>query len=368
MSKEDIISSIVYVVMLAFAIIVGVIVVQPIISSGYLGKDGSLFGFLFLSLLIGLVLNALIIEIGHLIGAKIGKYEILTFNVLAFSFYKKKEEHGIKFKFKFPRNYDGLTGETIIAPKSEKSKPMSYVFLPIVLFGLEIVGCIFAFLSIKDGPNNFMMMYIKYGVFISTCIGGMIIIYDYFPARLDNMNDGYRLVLLNKKININAFNELLRVQKCEFYSEDSGEIKQFEQITDFTAKVNMLSANRLALNEYQESLKIIDNLLSAKDKISNNTYFDIKLTKCFILFMNDQIEEAKNYYINEFSDDEKKFIVNCTRIDTCRVYLLYEGLIEKSNSEVELALEKSQKALKKVLPGLKDKEEKLLNLVKEKIS
>ena len=195
----------------------------------------------------------------------------------------------------------------------------------------------------------------------------MIVIYDYFPSRLDNMNDGYRLVLLNKKINIDAFNELLRIQRNEFFNEPNNNIRQFEQITDFTAQVNMMGAEQAIDNNYEYSLEIIDNILSQKDKISKNTLFDIKLTKCFILLLYKDVEEGKTFYLNEFNDEERKRISSCNRIDTIKVYLLYAGLVEKSDSEVEYALEKSIKALKKALPGAKDKEKKLLDLAINKV-
>ena len=208
---------------------------------------------------------------------------------------------------------------------------------------------------------------LKYGILISTIVGSMIVIYDYFPSRLDNMNDGYRLVLLNKKINIDAFNELLRIQRNEFFNEPNNNIRQFKQITDFTAQVNMMGAEQAIDNNYEYSLEIIDNILSQKDKISKNTLFDIKLTKCFILLLYKDVEEGKTFYLNEFNDEERRRISSCNRIDTIKVYLLYAGLVEKSDSEVEYALEKSIKALRKALPGVKDKEKKLLDLAINKV-
>ena len=129
----------------------------------------------------------------------------------------------------------------------------------------------------------------------------------------------------------------------------------------------MMGAEQAIDNNYEYSLEIIDNILSQKDKISKNTLFDIKLTKCFILLLYKDIEEGKIFYLNEFNDEERKRISSCNRIDTIKVYLLYAGLVEKSDSEVEFALEKSIKALRKALPGVKDKEKKLLDLAINKV-
>ena len=160
---------------------------------------------------------------------------------------------------------------------------------------------------------------------------------------------------------------MLRIQRNEFFNEPNNNIRQFEQITDFTAQVNMMGAEQAIDNNYEYSLEIIDNILSQKDKISKNTLFDIKLTKCFILLLYKDVEEGKTFYLNEFNDEERKRISSCNRIDTIKVYLLYAGLVEKSDSEVEYALEKSIKALRKALPGVKDKEKKLLDLAINKV-
>ena len=225
MSKEDILSLVVYLIMMAIALTVGFVILQPIISGGKLGDNGSVFCFLILSVIIGLIVNALIVEIGHIIGAIIGKYEILSINILSFAFFKKKEEGKIVNSFKFPKNYDGLTGETVISPKSEKSKPMSYVFGPLVLFLIELLGCICAFMYIKDSNGESILNFVKYGIFLSTCIGGMIIVYDYFPSRLDNLNDGYQgnisilQLTTSSGISRSVFKNLLQKMKDNLVAE-----------------------------------------------------------------------------------------------------------------------------------------------------
>lgn len=347
MSKEDILSLVVYLIMMAIALTVGFVILQPIISGGKLGDNGSVFCFLILSVIIGLIVNALIVEIGHIIGAIIGKYEILSINILSFAFFKKKEEGKIVNSFKFPKNYDGLTGETVISPKSEKSKPMSYVFGPLVLFLIELLGSICAFMYIKDSNGESILNFVKYGIFLSTCIGGMIIVYDYFPSRLDNLNDGYRLVLLNKKINIEAFNELLRIQKCDYFQEEAGEIKQFENITDFTAQVNMFSSRKYMNDEPEESLKIINKILENEKNVSKATLLSIKINKAYIYFLNASLDEAVKIYNTLFNDEERKTINSCYNLECTIIYLLYEGLVEHSSSEVEYAKERFFKLTKR---------------------
>lgn len=369
MSKEDFISLIVYAVMIAFAVVIGLVMIQPLMASGYFGNNrGVTFLFLFLSLVIGVVLNAIFIELGHLIGAKMGKYKILVFNVLSFAIYKKKVDGKYKFSFKFPRGYDGLTGETIIAPKDENSKPIPYVLMPLALFAIEALVTVLCFLFIDENTSILGLKFLRYGIFIVTCVGAMMTIYNFFPARLDNINDGYKFTLLNKKINAAAYNELLRIKEADFFEEDPGEIKQFEEITDFTAQVNMLSVEKYIDVDYKKSLEIVDYIISKKDKMSQSALFDVKLMKCFILFMYDEVEVGKNYYLKEFTDDERKSIKECKHLDTIRVYLLYQSLCEKSSSEIMNALSAAKRIYKKALPDVKTREHKLISLLCDKLS
>ena len=357
--------------MIGFAVAMGFGFVQPAIADGILGgssQKGMLFLFLFLSVIIGIILIAVLIELAHVIGAKLGKYEILSVNIFGFCFFKRKDEEGnIKTQFKFPRNFDGLTGETVIRPKNEKSKPIFYIFSPLFFFLIEVLITVMLFMFFEDSKETLTMMYVKYGSFIATTIGGMVMIYDYFPAKLDNASDGYKLVSLNKKSNIEAYNEYLRVKACTYFKEDAGEIRTFEEINDFTAKVNMLQVNRLAETDYKKAIEMIDTIIVDPSKISKSTLNSIMLTKTYLIFMNEELEVAKDFYINSLNEEQRKLAVGCSNALAIRVYMLYEGLVEKSTSEVEIAESKIKKVLNKLPDSEKELESELINRVLEKI-
>ena len=104
--------------MVAIALVVGFLVIFPAFENGYLYPDtGFRFAFIILSIILGIIFNAILIEVGHLIGAKIGKYEILSFNILGFCLYKIKKDGKSQTKFKFPRAFDGLTGDDYLSKK-----------------------------------------------------------------------------------------------------------------------------------------------------------------------------------------------------------------------------------------------------------
>lgn len=105
MKKEDGLSLIVYAIMIGIAFLVGFIVLKPMISEA----TGFGPGMAIVYILIAILINVIILELAHIIGAKIGGYKIISFNILGLCLYRKEN----KWKFKFS-NFDGITGETKI--------------------------------------------------------------------------------------------------------------------------------------------------------------------------------------------------------------------------------------------------------------
>ena len=111
MKKEDVTGLIVYLIIIALAIVFGFTVLQTH------APESTLSGFPYVLYIIGAVLsgaifNGILFEVAHVVGAKLGKYDILSVNILGCCFYKSEG----KTKFKFA-SFDGLTGETKIVPK-----------------------------------------------------------------------------------------------------------------------------------------------------------------------------------------------------------------------------------------------------------
>lgn len=372
MTKDEVMSIIAYIVMIVFAIVVGVTSIAPAVESGYIPSEGGAFLFLIIALIIGVIINGFLFEIGHVIGAKLGGYEIVSFNAVGFAIYKVKTENDtFKRKFGMFRSFDGLAGETVITPKKEKCNPIYYVLAPLVMFLIEIIGVALVFTYIENmnySATGGGIMFLKYGYLVVVYVAAMMIIYNYWPHRLDSLNDGYRLMLLNKKINIEAYNEFLKVQSDNIYGIDHGEIKTFENITDFTARVNLMSAIKYASTDTEKANEIIEYILEHKDKISKATALEIKITKAIILFFDDKYDEAYAFYKEEFDEKDKKYVTSCNTMDAVRLYLLIEGLVEKSVSEVDRALQRAKKILKRLVASERDSQEKLLEEVKQKIN
>ena len=83
MKKEDISGIIVYLIIIVLAVVFGLTVLQTHAS------ESTLSGFPYVlyiigSVLAGAVVNAILFELAHVLGAKIGKYDILSVNILGF--------------------------------------------------------------------------------------------------------------------------------------------------------------------------------------------------------------------------------------------------------------------------------------------
>ena len=371
MRKEDLISDILYLLMAGIVLLVGFLVIQPAINDGLLGRDmGQNVAFILIALIVGIILNVLLMEVGHVLGAFIGKYKILSVNVLGFNLYRDFSKNSAKpqLKFRF-KGFNGLTGETLIEPKSEKSNPMFYVFLPLILFLLEFVVMYFVVVLVPaDSATYFETPQIlKYGLIVTTTIAGCIVLYDYFPAKLDTLNDGYRLICLTKKINIDAFNEQLKLEANEYKGIKNTEFKIFEEITDFTAKVNQQTAlKKLDDGDYEEALKIIDDCLKDSTKISHSTETNLKLNKVFITYIYKGKEEGTTLY-NSLDEETRNDVKKCKSLEAIRVYALYIGLEEKSESEIKYAIDKAKKLYDRLTIGEAEKEIFLISLVLKKL-
>ncbi len=367
MRKEDLISDLIYLLMAGIVLLVGFLVVQPAINDGLLGSNtGENVLFILVALIVGIVINVILMELGHLLGALIGGYKILSFNVLGLNFYKDFSENSAKGKLKFRfKGFNGLTGETIIEPKREKANPMFYVFFPLILFLLEFVVMYFVITLVPGDSNTHFdpEQIVKFGLIISTTIAGCIVLYDYFPAKLDTLNDGYRLISLKNKINIEAYNEKLKLEANEYKGIKNTEFKVFEEITDFTAKVNLETAlKKFNDGNFDEAIQIIDSCLSKPEKVSTSTKRSLLLNKVFITYISKGKEEGSKLY-KELDEETREIVKRCKTLDSIKVYSLFIAYDQKSKSEVKYAINRARKLYDHLTVGEVEKEVALFSTI-----
>lgn len=339
MKKEDVSGIIVYLLILAVAIVFGLTVLRE-----YSSQWDSVFVYIiyiFGAILSGLILNSVLFEVAHILGAKAGGYEIISVDILGLKWFTDND----KTKFKFS-GYDGLTGETKILPKKDAKKepnPAPYLFFGTLFYIVEIVIAVILFTLFKSDSNE-VLRQITYFVLIIAVIGGMILIYNILPFKLDSMTDGYRMRMTTNKANKKAFNELLRVEYAISQGETDVEIATFKDITNFTAELNLNKVYVLLdKKQFKEAEELIDVILEGKATISEKVYIRARAQKIYINIMTKSLEEAKEYYDKEIPMAERRTLSNDISMVSIRTYLLMSGLFDGSKSECAIAINNVRK-------------------------
>lgn len=373
MKKEEITGLVVYILALGFAIIFGLTVLKNHSTESYILANSGMLGymaFMLVAIVLGVVINGVIVEVAHVIGAKIGGYGISKINILGFNFVKDENLNEGKFS-----SFTGLTGETKIYPlndfkdkKGNKKEPSPYAYLwfGTIFIVIEIVIVMILF-SLLNQDSKSLLSDIAYMILTIGMIGFMILIYNILPFKLDTPTDGYRLTLVSNPKNKEAFNELLRVERANETGEKV-EIKTFTEITNFTADLNLNKVYQL-LDEgkFDEAETLIDMIIDAGDSVSPSVHISARSQKIYIHLMNKPIEEATAYYEANVPHNERRLISDDVSMPSIRAYLLMAGLIDKSKSECLLTLQKVIKAYKKTPKTRQPVEVKLFNETLQKI-
>lgn len=366
MKRNDTLGYLVYALMLAMAILVGFFVLRPDFSSSSANFTMNVYVLVLLSILVGVVITSLFLEVGHLLGAKIGGYEITAWICLGLGFKKKKDG---KKKF-FAGNYDGLTGETTVTPKdADKSNPRPMIYMGLLFLFVEIVAAvcllILSLASTKSGNNG--LYWLKPASEVVLTVACMVLVYEYFPAPLDAKNDGYLMTILNNKVNVSAYNQMLLAEDKLARGLPAGDTPVYDEVTDFTAAVNDVTLYAdLDKGDYEGALSIVEKTLACEKKVSTGVYRLAEAQKIAIILDTKPLEEAKKYFI-ALPVDVKKHIAALNSAPAVRAYVLANGLIEESIGETEAALNKVHDAFRKLPKEKKAVEKKLLKLAMEKV-
>ena len=369
MKKQDIAGIVVYIIILALAVVFGLVVIREYSSKSNM-DTGIFILYVAGAIVTGLVFNSIIFELAHILGAKIGGYFITSVSILGLTFVKENN----KFKFHF-MSFDGLTGETKIVPNIKRKKPSNpipYLIMGTVFYAIEVVAIVLLFSILTREGSSTISNNVAYFLIIVMAVGGVIVFYNIIPFQLDSLTDGYRLRLVSGKKNREAFNKMLLGESGQLEGEaiEKGEEEHAE--TSFSGDLKLNQVYVLLNDEkYKEAEELVDSILeSAKTdkKISNKTIFETKSQKIFLVFVNKELEEAQKYLSETLSLYDKKQLSENGTLTSLRAYILVAALLDRSHSECLRSLDKVYKAYKKTPENKRKLEAKLFNKALELIN
>jgi tetratricopeptide (TPR) repeat protein len=222
--------------------------------------------------------------------------------------------------------------------------------------------------TLFKNSSNKALTDVAYFVLTVGAIGLVILVYNILPFRIDSMTDGYRLTMVSNPKNRAAFNELLRVEYEIQQGNQDVEVKIFDEITNFTADLNLNKVYALLdKKEYAAAEEILDKIIAAKDGVDAKVYIRARAQKIYINLITRNLEEAKAYYDKEVPVSERREISNDVSMASIRAYLLMSGLLDKSRSECIIALNNVYKAFKKTPKNRQATELTLFNEALDKV-
>lgn len=368
MKKENVFGLIMYLVIFALAVVYGLTVLQTHFQYSAMTAVWQYALYIIGCIVGGILISALLFELGHLIGAKVGGYKVVKFTVLYFSIYLEKG----KRKFGF-RRFDGITGETLIVPDySKKEKPNPYPYLwygPI--FNLSwFIACIVAFFYLNGGSK--LDGDVAYGFLTVGLIAIIMFVYDIVPIKSDTTTNGYQIASLMKSKDVQAYNDLL-VQKNDSGHTFDTSNKLQEKKTEPQINYNSLDSKVMTMltyiddKKYDEANKLVDELLERKNELNSKNYLEVVESQIYIKIMTTPYEEMAKYYDENIPLSTKRDISDDRSLSGIRTYILMAGLFDKSRSECALVLSKVAKAYKNTLPSRKHPELVLFNDALEKV-
>lgn len=339
MEKNELGSIFIYLIMFGLIFLVGQTVILLAINSLSLTSSQA-WPYVIICMVISVVIFTIVYELGHIIGAKIGKYKMTYLNLFGLCFYKD----GSKWKFKF-EGFEGLFSETRFTPVSEngKSNPIWFLSGGLVSFLVSVVIALVIFI-INAIPGQ-----IRYGTLIYFGVGLVFILYNIIPMKTDILNDGYRWKLLGKKENAEAYNDFMVIEEQVRRGKVPENIKVYENISPMTVLINRYAYyENLKNKNYKRAEEIVDIILKGEKDLDTMTRYRYRFQKLFFVILNSSIEDASKYYW-DLDATERKALVKDNYISSKRVYLLVSGLINESLSESKLAITGVKKRINRIV-------------------
>ncbi len=359
MKKAPNFSLLVYAVFLVALYFIGTSILAP--AQTALGSQSFLF---FISaIVICFIICVFLMELGHIIGAKIGGYRIVSVSFMWLMFRKNKGKMQVKL-----HSFDGFTGETIIAPKKEKANPLPYFWGGTILLLIVLVLGIALPNLLPKTLEGKTFACLKYGSYVLSIIAGLLIVYNILPFQLDTKNDAIMMKNVTKE-NVAVFNNLCALKEALYKGEIlPADIEPLEDVDYLKGQWNYYAylANTYQGN-YVKAEEIIDGMIAKSEKLPEDLYRELLVAKIFLIIMGRSVDEAKEYFKN-LNQSQRKLVNEFNSVEGCRNYFALLALVIESKEDATTAYKKYQSKKKSLLEeGRLFDEEQMMSIVVNKI-
>lgn len=331
--------------------------------SNFSSNDVNSYGYVFATVIIGLIVTALIYNLGKLLFAKIAGYEVITFKCLGLIGERKKKV-GDKYKLAF--RYDIISFFDVqlsFAPKDDNvSKKPTLIFVGGFVFEIFFaIICIllFVFFGLGEG-HPISEALIGWGALSAFLYGFIIILYELIPFRQDYPNDVYNLIKTHKEEDVKAYNILKINEKREYTGEDFI-IPDFEDYDSFykAQTLQYLYLSQLYADDYDKATKTL-----AKIK-----YFDK-----YLLDYQKHFAPSENIYLRylvgdtagadrifcSLKSDDRKMTKSVDNFADLRIALLVNAAVAKNKESLEETVNEYKKLSKSLIQSERIKKEEAL--------
>ena len=339
-----------YLVILAGLFFIG----REIIESAYGLPYDSTTIFCVACFAISFVVTALFTEIGHLIGAKICNYEVVSVHWFGFSIINV----GGKIAFR-SEPFNGFTGETKVKAKEGSKSPRFFFFSGFLLVLIINVALILVAFLVKDFNENYPVLY--NGFLLFTTLSMLISLYSIIPCNVDSVSDGMLLRDI-KKEDVELFNKLCDVESKVVRGEKLVDVEPTNVVKPALSRLNHYAFISAVYNgDYTKAKEINDLLFEKSESVAPSDYNAVIPNRLLVLAKTVSKDEFLQTY-NSLPTSNRSFINKLETIEACRVYLVISGLILENEVGVNNCLRKYKALIEKIkTQGIKEQELELAN-------
>ncbi len=349
------------------SVLLSVYLISVLSAERFAGNTGKLILFYLLSILISSLVCAFIHELGHLLGAKISRFKIVSFTVWFFRW--KRVRNRFDFSLCFPDD----TGATEFYPTTDKNLEKYFAKTTrcgLIFSAIPILFCLPIFFNLNLSLFTFAL---------TSCflpIGLYMLISNAIPLVENGVrNDG--AVLRGIKVQDDTTKVMFSLLKIQTELSNGKSFKDIDEKLFFDVPqlpeddlyfaLILLYRYRFYLDkkDYVNAKKVLERLISLKKYLPKQFYNEISAERIFystVIELNEDLADDLMY-------ENEKFLNNVNDNVTIRAKLGYISFVKHEKEPFDIFYDKGVKEAKlQHLSGLKTFELDMLDLIKLKLN